>query len=116
MPQGLLLPLLACGQRGRVVHHVHSGRRCRRAPDGHRRAIAERLVKALLVVKGDPAGDPALDLAAVGVALQIDILVLERSPDAFDEDLCVTPSYSRIMRARGCCERSLLTCRYLYDR
>jgi hypothetical protein len=38
-----MLPLWACGQRGRVVHHVHGGRRCRRAPDGHRRAIAERL-------------------------------------------------------------------------
>jgi hypothetical protein len=57
-----------------------------------------------------------LDNASDGVALQIDILVLERSPDALDEDLCVTPSYSGIMRARGCCERSLLTCRYLYDR
>ena len=56
-------------------------------------------MKALLVVKGDPAGDPALGLAAVGVAIQIDILVLERSPDALDEDLCV----SRVIQ--GSCGR-----------
>jgi hypothetical protein len=64
--------LWAWGQRDSVVHHVHSLRGGHPfAPDRHRRAIAERLMKAAIVVEGDPARDPCLGLAAVGIALEI---------------------------------------------
>ena len=42
--------------------------------DRHRRAVAERLVKAGLVVKGDPIADARSSLTPVGVAFQIDVL------------------------------------------
>jgi hypothetical protein len=67
-----LLLLWACGQRVSVVHHVHSLRGLHPfAPDRHRRAIAECLMKATIVVEGDPVCDSCLGLAAVGIALEI---------------------------------------------
>ena len=39
---------------------------------GHRRAIAERLMKALLVVEGEVCADAGFRLAAVGIASQIE--------------------------------------------
>src|SRR6476659_3737000 len=61
----LLLLLWACGQRVSVVHHVHSLRGLHPfAPDRHRRAIAECLMRA----------NSCLGLAAVGIALEIDVL------------------------------------------
>ena len=42
----LLLRLWACGQRGSVIHHVHSlDAGGRLSPDRHRRAVGERLVR-----------------------------------------------------------------------
>jgi hypothetical protein len=70
-----------------VVHMSIGPRRRAFAPDGHRRAIAERLMKAALVVEGEVFADAGFRLAAVGIAFQIDVLVLERAPDAFDEDV-----------------------------
>src|ERR1700728_1262772 len=84
----LLLLLWACGQRGCVVHHVDSlWAGCAIAPDRHRRAVGQRLVRASIIVEGDPSGDTARSLAAVGVAFEIDVLVLERPPQPFDEDV-----------------------------
>src|SRR6202034_2097526 len=84
----LLLLLWACGQRGCVVHHVHSLRARRAvAPDRHRRSVGQRLVWASIIVEGDPSGDTARGLAAVGVAFEIDVLVLERPPQQFEEDV-----------------------------
>src|SRR6476660_7191667 len=57
------------------------------APDRHRRAIAECLMKATIVVEGDPVCDSCLGLAAVGIALEIDVLMLERPPQPLDEDV-----------------------------
>src|ERR1700722_20574210 len=77
----LLLLLWACGQRGCVVHPVHSpGAGGCLAPDRHRRAVGQRLVRTPLVVEGDPLGDSARGFPAVGGAPEIDVLVLERPP------------------------------------
>jgi hypothetical protein len=43
------------------------------APNGHRRAIAERLMKAALVIEGEVFADAGPRIAFVGVALQIDV-------------------------------------------
>ena len=52
------------------------GFRCRAfAPDGHRRALAERLMKATLVVKDEVFADARFGLAVVGIAPQVDVLV-----------------------------------------
>ena len=56
------------------------------APHGHGCPVAQRLMRASAVVKADPGGDAGTRLAAVGVALQIDVLVLQRPPQPFDED------------------------------
>ena len=53
----LLLRLWACGQRGCVVHMSIGLSPARLAPDGHRRAIGERLVRAALVVEGEAFAD-----------------------------------------------------------
>ena len=63
-----------------------SGRRAC-AEDRHGRAVAERLVKATLVVEGDPFANARPSFAAVGVALEVDVPVLERAPQPFEEDL-----------------------------
>ena len=72
----LLLLLWACGQRVSVVHHVHSLRGLHPfAPDRHRRAIAECLMKATTGVEGDPVCDSCLGLAAVGIAVCTENLI-----------------------------------------
>ena len=71
----ILICLWACGQRASVVHMSIGRRRRSLAPDGHWRAIAERLMKAALVVEGEVFADARFRLAAVGVAPQIDVLV-----------------------------------------
>jgi hypothetical protein len=38
---------------------------------------------ARVVVKSEPFGDAAVGLAAVGIAFQVDVLVLESAPFAF---------------------------------
>jgi hypothetical protein len=59
----LLLRLWACGERPCVVHHVHTllAEPAARgvAPDRHRRAVAERLVRAPSVVEGNHDAIPA---------------------------------------------------------
>src|SRR6478609_9177842 len=76
----LMLGPWACGQHlFGVVHHVHRAADAL-APDGHRRAVAERLMWASIVVEGDPIGEPLVQLAAVGVALEVDVLVFEAAP------------------------------------
>jgi hypothetical protein len=75
---------LACGQRSCVVHHVHSLFAERDgnafAPHRCRRSVAERLMRAPAIVENNPGGDAGLDLAAIGVALEVDVLELERAP------------------------------------
>src|SRR5271165_1097309 len=67
------------------------------APDGHWGAVAEPLMKTMLVVEGEIFADPDFRLAAVGVALEIDVLILQRAPDAFDEDV-VHPAAAPVHR------------------
>jgi hypothetical protein len=66
---------------------VTGSRRRAFSEDRHRRAVVERLVKATLVVEGEPFADARSRFEPVGVAPQIDVLVLERAPEAFDEDV-----------------------------
>src|SRR4029077_13271794 len=47
----------------------------------------EGLMKPTTVVEGDPVCDSCLGLAAVGIALEIDVLMLERPPQPLDEDV-----------------------------
>ena len=49
------------------------------------------------VVEGDPLGDSAFGLASVSIALEVDVLVLERSPQSLDEDV-VPPSPAAVHR------------------
>src|SRR5207244_5898274 len=67
------------------------------APHLHRRSIAQRLMKAPLVVKVDPFTDSGSCLAPVAVALEIDVLMLERAPQPLDEDV-VHPAAAPIHR------------------
>jgi hypothetical protein len=83
----LLLGPWACGQRSCVVHHVHGPCGGAVAPDRHRGAMAERLVRAAVVVKGNPISKPLVQLAIIGIALEINILVLEAVPQPLDEDV-----------------------------
>jgi hypothetical protein len=78
----LRLWLRACGQRASVVQarrHVHS-RFPAAAPDCHRRPVGQRLVRAAIVVEGDPGADPGPRRAAVGIGFQVDLLVFQASP------------------------------------
>ena len=50
------------------------------APDCHRRPVAKRLVRTVAVVKRHPHTDPGPRLPAVGVALQIDVLIFQAAP------------------------------------
>src|SRR4051794_31619402 len=52
---------------------------------------------APIVIEADPFGDPRLGLLPIGIRLQIDILMLERSPQALDEDV-VHPAATTIHR------------------
>src|SRR5271165_4507835 len=74
-----------------------SSRRRAFAPDGHRDAVAERLMKASLVVEGEVFVDAGFRLTAVGIASQIDVLVFQRAPDAFDEHV-VHPASASVHR------------------
>src|SRR5262245_15484842 len=46
------------------------------------------------VVKRKPCRDTTVCLAPVGVALQVDVLVLERAPQPFDEHIVHPPAAS----------------------
>ena len=76
----ILMSPWACGQRKGVVHMSIGCRRRAFAPDSLWRAIAERLMKAALVVEGQVFADTGFRLAAVGIAPQIDVLVFSERP------------------------------------
>src|SRR5690625_3393986 len=92
--------LWACRQRASVVQaqrHVHNRAADFRsempiAPHRHRRPVAQRLVWACLVIKADPRTDPGTRLATIGIALQIDVLMLERTPQPLNEDVVHPPA------------------------
>src|SRR6201998_883088 len=98
----LLLRLWGCGQPVRVVQaqrHIHSlcAERDAGAPDRHRRPVCQRLVRAPMIVKSQPFGDPSLGLLAIGVAFGIDVLVFQAAPQPLDEHI-VDPAAAAVHR------------------
>src|SRR5262245_2737010 len=63
-------------------------------PYRHRRAVLQRHMWASSVVEGDPLGNAGLGLVAVGVALEVDVLVLQRAPQSLDEHIVHPPPAS----------------------
>ena len=57
-----------------------------------RGGVSEGGVRPLGVVELHPPGDDPLGLEAVGEFVQVDGLVLERTPEAFDEDVVHAPA------------------------
>src|SRR6476619_2589915 len=52
-----------------------------------RRAIAQALVLALLVIKAEPGADADLGLGDTGIGVEVDLLVFEAAPQPLDEDV-----------------------------
>jgi hypothetical protein len=50
------------------------------APDRQRGLAAQCLMRTPAVIESNPCGDPGMRLAAIGVALEIDLLVLQGAP------------------------------------
>src|SRR5947209_19092080 len=57
---------------------------------GSRRAVVQRLMQALLVVKRKVALQAPLQLPYVLVPVQIDVFILHRPPQALDKDVVQT--------------------------
>ena len=67
------------------------------APDSHGGAVAERLMQAALVVECEVIADAGPGFATIGVAFEIDVLVFQRAPQAFDEHI-VHPAAAPVHR------------------
>src|SRR5215468_3055764 len=104
----LLLCLWGCGQRAALSkllacekRHIHSlFAECADdtgPPDRHRRAVFQRLMRALEIVKLDPSGDSGFGLVAIRITLEIDVLVFERAPQPLDEHV-VHPAPATVHR------------------
>ena len=57
-----------------------------------RRAIAEALVLALLIVKAKPGTDAGLGLGDRRIGVEVDFLIFEASPQPLDEDVVHAPA------------------------
>src|SRR6202007_317449 len=57
--------------------------------------MSTALVRASIIVESDPLRDAARGFAAIDVALEIDVLVLERPPEPLDEHV-VHPAASAV--------------------
>ena len=80
----LLLGLWRCGQGASFVHHIHGPPR----PVGlFRRSPVQGEMGPLGVVETHPFADDPLGLEAVGELMQVDGLILERAPQALNEDV-----------------------------
>jgi hypothetical protein len=44
-------------------------------------------MRAAAIVESNPGGDSGTRLAAIGIALEIDLLVFQGAPQPFDEDV-----------------------------
>jgi len=51
------------------------------------RAVAQRLVRAFAVVEDEVLGQPQQQLRQTGIALEVDVLVLDATPQPLDEDV-----------------------------
>src|SRR5438552_2473505 len=61
-------------------------------PYRHRGAVAVRLMRAGLIIEADPLADAGFRFAAIAVALEIDVLMLQRAPQPLDEDIVHPPA------------------------
>src|SRR5580704_18401448 len=52
-----------------------------------RRAIAQALVLALLVIKAEPGADAGFGLGDTGIGVEVDLLVFKAAPQPLDEDV-----------------------------
>src|SRR6202040_3807163 len=52
-----------------------------------RRAIAQALVLALLVIKAEPGADAGLGLGDTGIGVEVDLLVFQATPQSLDKDV-----------------------------
>src|ERR687884_855783 len=57
-----------------------------------RRAIAEALVLALLVVEAEPSADAGLGFGHRRIGIEVDLLVFEAAPQPLDEDIVHAPA------------------------
>jgi Transposase DDE domain group 1 len=71
----------------------------RLAPDRHRRAVRQRLMRTPFVIEGEPFSNAARSLPAVGVALEIDVFVFRRAQQPLDEHV-VHPAAAAVHRDR----------------
>src|SRR6478735_6259197 len=62
--------------------------------DRSRRAVVQRLVRPFVVVKPQPLADADPRLGERPVCLDEDFLVLQASPQPFDEDVVQEPSFA----------------------
>ena len=79
-----MLSLWGCGQGVSLVHHIHGPPS---AVGLGRGLVSESRVGSLGVVELDPVPDDLFGPEAVGQLMQVDRLVFERPPEAFDEDV-----------------------------
>ena len=87
----ILWGLNACVQRQGVslVRHTH---RPLGAVGLSWRLAGQRGMGPLSVVEVEPATDDPFGLEAIGQLVQVDCLILERAPEAFDEDVVHAPA------------------------
>src|SRR5438477_9043792 len=52
-----------------------------------RRAVAEALMRALVIVEAEPCANAGLGLGDRRIGVEIDLLVFEAAPQPFDEDV-----------------------------
>jgi hypothetical protein len=64
--------------------------------------MAEHAVRARVIIKIDPCPDPGTGLHAIGLALQVNVFVLEAAPQPLDKDI-VHPAASAIHRDFDLC-------------
>src|SRR5277367_1790792 len=87
--------LWVCGQRVCVVQakrHIHSFSRSLAllqavAPHVYWSLVAQCLVRPPMVVELHPLADPDPRFAAVGVGLEMNLLIFDRAPQPLDEDV-----------------------------
>jgi hypothetical protein len=84
-----MLSLWRCGQGTCLVHHIH---RLADRVGFAWRSTAMGGMRPLGVVEVDPLGNDSFGLEAVSQLVQVNRLVFERAPQAFDKDVVHAPT------------------------
>src|SRR6516165_5029876 len=82
------MALWSCGRRVSVVQaqrQIHGAPLGR--PGRRRRLVAQGLVRPAVIIEAKPLTDADARLEAVGIGLQMDLLMLQAAPQPFDEDV-----------------------------